>query len=291
MNNPIKKIRNLLFGSGNNKNASLNVNNHESKKNEHAGASLKFTSFKTNQNSEDKENNHEKTQGIDRYSEALVNFNKEIQENNSIMEVYNLVILDESGSMANIRDEIIGVLRFIYDNLNQISSKKTNLKSYFSFLSFYNKKIKYHEWNIPVDEKMKMKYSYLPYGSTNLLDACCESILRLENELSQKENFNVFVTIITDGEENSSVNYTPEQTSRLIERLKKTGKWHFMYVGADHDVENVSKKLHISEYMSFKKSETGLNNMKVNVVNKLSDLYDVLDIKDFENEKFLRNKQ
>jgi hypothetical protein len=64
-----------------------------------------------------------------------------------------------------------------------------------------------------------------------------------------------------------------------------------MYVGADHDVENVSKKLHISEYMSFKKSETGLNNMKVNVVNKLSDLYDVLDIKDFENEKFLRNKQ
>ncbi len=234
---------------------------------------------------------HENKQEHYLSSEALVNNGKEIKEKNSAGEVYNLVILDESGSMSDIRNEIIEVLKFIYKNLNQISSQKTNLVSYFSFLSFCDQKIKYHEWNLPVRNKMKMNYNYLPNGSTNLLDACCQALLRMEKDLSNKDNFNVLVTIITDGEENSSCTFTPEQTSELIERLKRTGKWHFMYVGADHDVEKASQKLRINDFMIFKKTSDGLNGMKVNLVYSISNFYDKLHVNDLKRGNHLKIKK
>ena len=69
----------------------------------------------------------------------------------------------------------------------------------------------------------------------------------------------MLVTIITDGYENSSNEYSGKQIKALIEELKKQ-QWTFAYVGADHDVEQVAFDLSISGKIVFNKSKIGIDN-------------------------------
>ena len=64
------------------------------------------------------------------------------------------------------------------------------------------------------------------------------------------------VTIITDGYENASREYSLASIRALIESYKEQG-WQFTYIGADHDVEQVSFSLHIDHHLKFEKTQAG----------------------------------
>lgn len=209
---------------------------------------------------------------LEHMSDALKN-KQEWLDGNRVDKVYNLIILDESGSMHSVRNEILDALKEIYENINQISSKKSHITSYFSFVSFENGNIKFHEWNKPVKENLTMDYNYNPEGSTNLLDATCTSILKLKNELKSKSNYRVFVTIITDGEENSSTEYSLEETRSLINDLKATGKWEFLYIGADHNVNLASRAMNITNSFEFEKNNEGIRGMCYKLSDSLDEFY------------------
>ena len=98
------------------------------------------------------------------------------------------------------------------------------------------------------------KNNYNPESSTPLFDAMGFSILKLKHYLSDKNNYSVLVTILTDGEENASKEFSLIAIKRLIEELKSEN-WTFTYIGTEHDVDTTSLDLNINNSICFEKND------------------------------------
>lgn len=72
------------------------------------------------------------------------------------------------------------------------------------------------------------------------------------------EDSTAMVTIITDGYENTSREYTYEHVAKMIQELKQLG-WIFNFLGANIDVEKVGQSLNIDKEncMSYESTEDG----------------------------------
>jgi hypothetical protein len=71
----------------------------------------------------------------------------------------------------------------------------------------------------------------------------------------------VLVTIITDGEENSSEEWTLKMVRNMIEKLKSQN-WTFTLIGTDNlDVETMAHSFAIDEHLEFKEDEDGTHSM------------------------------
>lgn len=86
------------------------------------------------------------------------------------------------------------------------------------------------------------KESYDPNGSTALYDAVCSTIRETKEDKDQK----VITIIMTDGEENSSKEYTQVEMKRLIQEREAKGNWKFVYLGANQDSYAVAQKYGIN---------------------------------------------
>ncbi|MBR2265214.1 MAG: hypothetical protein IJ882_00830, partial [Paludibacteraceae bacterium] len=92
--------------------------------------------------------------------------------------------------------------------------------------------------------------NYVPYGGTAMWDAIGISLTNLKTKLDSLENATAVVTIISDGEENSSYRYNCQQVASLIDELKKQGVM-FVFMGTNQNVQQTAASLHIDEYKSF----------------------------------------
>lgn len=76
----------------------------------------------------------------------------------------------------------------------------------------------------------------VPRGMTALFDAVGKTIVRvgerLKNTPEDQRPGAVVVLIITDGQENASVEYNSVQVKAMIERQEKVYNWRFAYLGA-----------------------------------------------------------
>ena len=86
------------------------------------------------------------------------------------------------------------------------------------------------------------------------------AISRLHTELTDIPEYNVLVTIFTDGEENASAEWKAADIKKLVEKLQKHN-WTFTYIGTDHDVAHAADRIAITNVMSFAKDEEGVNEM------------------------------
>ena len=102
--------------------------------------------------------------------------------------------------------------------------------------------------------------TYNPASMTPLYDAMGFSISKLKQYLEGKENYSVLVTVLTDGEENASKEYTGTAIKKLVDDLKQQN-WTFTYIGADHDVEGMASKMNIHNTMSFDKNDSDIKRM------------------------------
>ena len=91
-----------------------------------------------------------------------------------------------------------------------------------------------------------------------------------------KEYDRVLVTIITDGYENASLEYSGNAIKSLVETLKKEG-WVFAYIGANHDVESVATNLSITNVMNFEATSVGTRTMSAKLDNARARLFDRMD--------------
>lgn len=83
------------------------------------------------------------------------------------------------------------------------------------------------------------KFTLQPSGGTALLDAIGRAIIETGDRLKampedQRPGLVVFV-ILTDGEENSSREFTREKIKEMIEHQTTQYKWQFTYLGANQD--------------------------------------------------------
>jgi uncharacterized protein YegL len=97
----------------------------------------------------------------------------------------------------------------------------------------------------PITEK-----EYFVVGSTALLDAIGRTINKIGNvQKHTADSFRaekVLFVIITDGEENSSHEYTSAQVKALIERQKAKYGWEFIFLGANIDAVETAGQLGIA---------------------------------------------
>jgi len=146
---------------------------------------------------------------------------------------YLSIILDETGSMTSVREEVINS----YNGLikKQKKEKGECLVTLTQFdvgsnpdgdvrVKFTNKSIK--------DVKKITEEDYQPNGCTNLYDAVGSTINKVAKDLKGKKKPRVLFVINTDGFENSSRECSGDDIKKLI--TEKQGKgWDFLFMGAD----------------------------------------------------------
>ena len=173
--------------------------------------------------------------------------------------IYNLVILDESGSMHRIASQAFNGANETIETIKFAQKENSDDNQMFALVTFDSGNNR-PDVRIIVDCKKIEDVSHLqyeqyqPYGSTPLYDAMGLSITALRKLV--KEGDHVLVTVITDGFENSSTIYTADMIKSLVDELSKQG-WVFTYIGANQDSEQYARGLGISNTMDFEASIAG----------------------------------
>lgn len=151
------------------------------------------------------------------------------------------VVLDRSGSMDEIKDEVVDGFNEQVKRIKKDFGKKARVSLY-SFASTIRK----HFVNKTSKKLKKLsKSDYTPSGWTSLNDAVAMSIDEIASHSeSKKDRF--LVIIISDGKENHSTEYKGPAGSRaLAKKIKektKTGMWTFAYLGSsDLDLEKIRR--------------------------------------------------
>jgi hypothetical protein len=176
-------------------------------------------------------------------------------------QVHNLIILDESGSMSSIKSLIINGFNELVQSIKGIEKQFPEQEHIISMVSFNDLDNKVLHFVNPVNKLDSINDStYNPASMTPLYDAMGFSISKLKQYLEGKENYSVLVTILTDGEENASKEYTRLLIKNLVMDLKQQS-WTFTYIGADHDVEGMAFRLSIDNAMSFDKNDQDIKRM------------------------------
>jgi uncharacterized protein YegL len=176
-------------------------------------------------------------------------------------QVHNLIILDESGSMDSIKKTIVSGFNEIVQSVKGIAAEYPEQAHFISLVSFNSIGNKILHFIDPI-EKLEMidDKRYQPNSMTPLYDAMGFSFAKLKQVLENVKDYNVLVTIMTDGEENASREYAGAAIKAQIEALKLS-RWTFTYIGADHDVEKFAQNLSISNTMRFEKNEADMHDM------------------------------
>jgi hypothetical protein len=200
--------------------------------------------------------------------------------------IYNLIILDESGSMESIKKTIINGFNEVVQTIKSVALQYPEQEHTITFVSFNSSEIKKMHENSKIEMLNQIDdNSYQPNGGTPLFDAMAASFINLNRIIKKEnpENYNVLVSILTDGEENASKEFTAQKIKAMIEELKLK-KWTFTYIGANHDVNLFASKISITNVMEFKTNEDDMQRMfmqdqkaRINFSKKIRNIKNVSD--------------
>jgi hypothetical protein len=164
--------------------------------------------------------------------------------------VYNLVIVDESGSMSVIQRETIAGINETISTCQEMQKVHPEMEQYITLISFDSRHFKTHYDNVRADKaRMLDKDQYNPSAATPLYDAIGMGVAIMNAHTGVKDK--VLVTIITDGYENSSHEYSLKMVKNLIDKQKKQG-WTFTLIGTDNlDVAGMARSMSIDNHLEF----------------------------------------
>ena len=182
-------------------------------------------------------------------------------ETNNRTKVYNVIILDKSGSMNSIAKQAVDGVNETIASIKREQELHPDQDNILTLVAFCGCEIKKIYENTPIGEvKPITPKDYRPCCMTPLYDAVGNTITAVHRLMGGENNVIASVTVITDGYENASKEYSHKAIKSLIEAYKSEG-WLFAYIGADHDVEAVAFNLAIDNHMAFDKSEVGTAHM------------------------------
>jgi hypothetical protein len=184
----------------------------------------------------------------------------ETSNTNAKTQVYNLIILDKSGSMSSIAKAAIAGFNETVGGIRSAQERFKDTQEHFVSLMIFcdcEKTMVYDM--VPVAEVKELtSKEYRPCCCTPLYDAMGISINALYKAIKDKDDATAVVTVITDGLENASKEYKGAAIKALVERMKNEEGWNFAYIGTNQDVAAVSQKLSIDNHMAFEDNETGM---------------------------------
>ena len=139
--------------------------------------------------------------------------------------IYNLIIVDESGSMGCLREATLSGINETIGTIRSAQNEFADTQEHFLTLVSFNAIANHADVRTlincrPIGEIGEDFSDYHPHGCTPLYDA------------------------------NASREWRGVDLRRLIEQLKEEG-WSFSYLGSAHDVKSVSDLLAIDNYVEF----------------------------------------
>jgi hypothetical protein len=144
---------------------------------------------------------------------------------------YVSFLLDETGSMASIKDDTIGGFNAYLDT---IQKDKNDYR--FTLIKFDSN----HTTKVCVAEKVKHvprlnNDNYTPGAMTPLIDACMETIAATERQTNKLDKqVHVLCVFQTDGHENCSTRHKRSDLAAKIKEKQEEG-WAFIFLGANID--------------------------------------------------------
>jgi hypothetical protein len=170
--------------------------------------------------------------------------------------VFNLLILDESGSMCSIEHATVSGLNETIQSIKHAQELYPEQKHFVSLMSFNSEGQKYHYDRTPVSEiSLFDGKDYQPSSCTPLYDAIGSGIARLRRFVEDDDQ--VLVTIITDGLENASSEYDFKAVTSLMDKMKSMG-WMITYIGANQDAIKTAHDLHIDNGLEYDATPEGV---------------------------------
>lgn len=141
-----------------------------------------------------------------------------------------LLIVDRSGSMSSIKSDMEG-------GLNALIADQLALPGLLTVDLFtFDTEVK-HECSLTDPKDLQIKIE--PRGGTALYDAIGIGVTEFGRSLAVMPEHarpeTVQVIVVTDGEENSSVEYKASAIKKLVLSQKEEYKWDFVFLGANQD--------------------------------------------------------
>lgn len=195
-------------------------------------------------------------------------------------QVFNVIILDRSGSMECIRQAAVEGFNETLAGIRKAQEKFAGTQDHFvSLVTFCSCSTRYVFDKTPVADAHPLKMEdFQPCCCTPLYDAMGITLTAMRHYVQSIEDSVVVVTIITDGLENASREYDGKTVRELVERLRGEG-WTFTYMGANQDAVEVAMNLSIRNARNFNYSHEGTRasmakdtGTRMNFFSRLSDM-------------------
>jgi uncharacterized protein YegL len=167
-----------------------------------------------------------------------------------------VAVLDRSGSMEPLTNDTIGGFNSFLREQKEVPGEAVLTTVLFndSYMLLHDR------LNIKNVKSMTNK-EYIPQGMTALLDAMGKTIndigLKLHNTMENERPGKVIFFIITDGEENASVEFTSDKIKEMVELQKNVYGWEFIFLGANIDSFSAAASMGISVDRAFDIAEDG----------------------------------
>lgn len=167
------------------------------------------------------------------------------------------VVLDRSGSMATVENDTKGGFdKFVQDQKSAPGDANLTLVQFDTVYEFVHSARPIRD--IP-------PLSFQPRGGTALLDAIGRAIKQTGERLKLMDESlrpaKVVFVILTDGEENSSQEYSKKQINEMISHQQNAYKWQFVFLGANQDAIKEASDLgiNIGNAMTYAHTAKGMN--------------------------------
>ena len=174
--------------------------------------------------------------------------------------IYNLIIVDESGSMSHLREATLSGINETIGTIKSAQKEFAETQEHTLTLVTFDSDSNRPDVRTMIDNQSiteVLEFSdYMPRGCTPLYDAMGQSLTKLHAAIKGDVDASAVVTVLTDGLENASREWDAQSLRKLIEQLKEEG-WSFSYMGSAHDVKEVTDLLSIENVVEFSHDQLG----------------------------------
>ena len=174
--------------------------------------------------------------------------------------IYNLIIVDESGSMSHLREVTLSGVNETISTIRSAQQEFADTQEHFLTLVTFDSGTNRPDVRTLIDcqpiAEVKNFHDYMPSGCTPLYDVMGQSLTALHQRIKADDDASAVVTVLTDGLENASREWRANRLRQLIEQLKGEG-WSFSYMGSAHNVKEVTDLLSIENVVEFSHNDLG----------------------------------
>lgn len=177
-----------------------------------------------------------------------------------------VMVLDRSSSMSSLRQQAIEAFNSQLSTIRETTQGQP-IDVLVSLVTFSDTVDPPTYWCVPLSEIAELTpETYVPNGMTAMRDGVGSAISRLSrHELIDSPNSSVLVVVISDGKENHSIEFTPQQLADLITEKQNTGRWTFVYEGANQDLTEVAEDtgIYLGNTLGFDASVQGMDTSRL----------------------------